>query len=43
MMTTGTFISRLNHGTRMPCSDGFGQSAGSGMNCQWFETSEEID
>jgi len=37
MMTIGTFIfwslSRSDHGTRMPCSDGLRWSAGFGMNC----------
>ena len=34
---------RSDHGTCMPYSDGFGQSAGSDMNCQWYETLKEID
>jgi len=42
MMTTGTFA-RSGHGTHMLCSNGFGRSASSGMNCQWYRTLEEID
>jgi len=36
-------LSHSDHGTRMPCSDGFGRSAGSGTNYQWYGTLEEID
>ena len=47
MMTTGILVvwslSSLDHGTRMLYSDGFGQSAGSGMNCQWYGTLKEIN
>jgi len=47
MMTTGTLIIWSlfcsDHGTRMPYSDRFGRSSGSGMNCQWYGTLEEID
>ena len=46
-MTTGTLViwslSRLNHGTRMPRSDGFDRSASSGTNYQWYGTLEKID
>jgi len=46
-VTSGTLViwslSRSDHGTRMPCSDGFGRSVGSSMNCQWYGTLEEID
>jgi len=41
-VTLGTLViwslSRSDHGTRMPCLDGFVWSAGSDMNCQWYET-----
>jgi len=47
MMTMWTLViwslSRLDHGTCMPCSDGFDWSTGSSMNYQWYETLEEID
>jgi len=36
-------FSRSDNGIRMPCPDGFGWSTGSDVNCQWYETREEID
>jgi len=46
-VTSGTLViwslSRSDHDTRRPCLDGFVRSAGSGMNCQWNGTQEEID
>jgi len=46
-MMTGTFViwslSRLNNGTRIPCSDRLDWSMGSDMNCQWYQILEEID
>jgi len=47
MMITRTLViwslSRLDYYTRMPFSEGFGRSAGSGMKCQWYWTLKEID
>jgi len=46
-MTSETLViwslSHLDNGTRMPCPDGFDWNVGSSMNCQWYETLEEID
>jgi len=47
MMMAGTLViwslSYSTHDTHIPCSDGFSWSAGSGINFQWYGTSEEID
>jgi len=46
-VTLGTLViwslSRLDNGNHMPCLDGFGRSASSGMNCWWYGTLKEID
>jgi len=46
-VTSGTLViwslSRSDHGTRILYPYGFIQSAGSGMNWQWYGILEEID
>ena len=35
-------LSRSDHGTHMPCSDGFDWSASSDKNCQWYGTLKKL-